>query len=177
VKRPFVAIVAFGVPLAAGLAFGWSYYHERTLSPEVKAAVLAALEDNATPVDQVVYLRAAKLAARTKKDADVVARLDKMVRLVLDYQENDRADWEFIRKSASFGSRTSDCIAQLSRRSTSTEREYCDSLLKADKEEAETNDKLLAARKESEKYDLSEGKRLFAELRAEMRMPPPPEFK
>ena len=70
----------FAIILSASAFVGWNYYNERMVSSKVKAAVRVIVDSpNITDADVEVYLRTAKLESRTKKDADVVARLDKMV--------------------------------------------------------------------------------------------------
>ena len=67
---------------------------EQQLSPAVKAAVVAALGSHVTDADLTEFLRSAKLASRTKHDAEVVALLDEAVSLLRsaaqdDYQAED----------------------------------------------------------------------------------------
>jgi hypothetical protein len=81
-KKRKIAFVTFAILLASAL-FSWIYYNERMVSSPVKAAVLAIVSSpNIPDADVEVYLRTAKSESRTKRDADVVARLDKMVSLM-----------------------------------------------------------------------------------------------
>jgi hypothetical protein len=81
-KKRKIAFVILIILL--GLAFlGWNYYNERMVSSRVKAAVRVVVNSpNITDADLEACLRTAKLESRTKKDADVVARLDKMASLM-----------------------------------------------------------------------------------------------
>src|SRR6516225_1402604 len=82
-KKRKSAIVTFAIILLASAFLGWIYYNERMVSSKVKAAVRVVVNSpNITDADLEVYLRTAKLESRTKKDADVVARLEKMVSLM-----------------------------------------------------------------------------------------------
>jgi hypothetical protein len=82
-KKRKSAILAFAIILLASAFLGWIYYNERMVSSKVKAAVRVVVSSpNITDADLEVYLRTAKLESRTKKDADVVARLDRMVSLI-----------------------------------------------------------------------------------------------
>src|SRR5690348_1124199 len=73
----------FAIVLLASAFLGWNYYNERMVSSKVKAAVRVVVSSpNITDADLEVYLQTAKLESRTKKDADVVARLDQMASLM-----------------------------------------------------------------------------------------------
>src|SRR5215470_6903597 len=76
-------IAFFAIALLALAFLGWNYYNERMVSSKVKAAVRAVVNSpKITDADLEVYLQTAKLESRTRKDADVVARLDKMASLI-----------------------------------------------------------------------------------------------
>ena len=74
---------------------GWRR-HQNSLSPEVNAAALAILHDNTSYVDASTYLRAAKLASRTKHDFDIVERLDRMLELESQALEDQRLSLEHV---------------------------------------------------------------------------------
>ena len=74
-----LATILIGLALLGGIAFGGYTLYERHISTEARAAVLAALGDNVNDADVAVYLRTAKLAIRTKRDAYIVGLLDKTV--------------------------------------------------------------------------------------------------
>jgi len=81
-KKRKIALVSFAILLAAAF-LGWTYYYERMVSSKVKAAVRVVVNSSdISDADLEVCLRTAKLESRTKKDADVVARLDKMASLM-----------------------------------------------------------------------------------------------
>ena len=76
-------IAFFAIVLLASAFLGWNCYNERMVSSKVKAAVRVVVNSpNITDADLEIYLQTAKLESRTKKDADVVARLDKMASLM-----------------------------------------------------------------------------------------------
>jgi hypothetical protein len=74
------------VTVITASGFGWNYYHQRTISPVVKAAVAAAVDTEATDADRISYLRAAKLASRTKRDIVVVDKLQRMMELLDEWR-------------------------------------------------------------------------------------------
>ena len=59
------------------------------LSSSVRAAVGAALGPHVSDADLTEFLRSAKLASRTKRDAEVVAMLDEVVSLVRSAAQDD----------------------------------------------------------------------------------------
>lgn len=70
-----LAIVVALICSIAGTAFGWNYYHQHSLSPEVEAAVIAALNESGDDGEENQDLHAAMLAVRTKRDVEIVRRL------------------------------------------------------------------------------------------------------
>lgn len=78
IDKKVISKILFGV-LAAAAWFVWRNHIQRSLSLEVRAAVLAAVGEN-TSLEQAQFdLQAAKLACRTKRDFEVVGNLDKAV--------------------------------------------------------------------------------------------------
>jgi hypothetical protein len=65
---------------------------EQQLSPEVKAAVVAVIGQNAnlSDADVVAFLRAAKLGSRTRRDNEIVGLLDKWISTVKQMAEDKR---------------------------------------------------------------------------------------
>lgn len=74
-------IVVLGLVVIGAGMFGVHQYSERQLSPAVRAAVAAYVGENVHESDIPEFLRAAKLASRTKRDAEVVALFDKTATL------------------------------------------------------------------------------------------------
>jgi hypothetical protein len=80
--------------LVLGLA-GFAGYtlYQHHISSDVRAAVVASLGDNVSTADVEVFLRTAKLASRTKRDARVVDLLDKAVAHAASSQRDIRESW------------------------------------------------------------------------------------
>jgi hypothetical protein len=70
-KATIFAILLLLAAVIGGIAFGYRAFSDRQLAPAVRAAVVAALDNDTTLADADAYLRAAKLASRTKKDRRV----------------------------------------------------------------------------------------------------------
>ena len=87
-----LATILIGLALLGGIAFGGYTLYERHISTEARAAVLAALGDNVNDADVAVYLRTAKLAIRTKRDAYIVGLLDKTVEQA-EKASRDQQEW------------------------------------------------------------------------------------
>ena len=77
---------------------------EQQISPPVRAAVAAALGPHVSDADETEFLRSAKLASRTKHDAEVVAMLDEVVNLARSAAQDDYQAKEYHRESRKFNS-------------------------------------------------------------------------
>jgi hypothetical protein len=163
---------------------GWNYYHQRTLSPEVQAAVLATLGGNTSYLDASVYLRSAKLACRTKRDFDVVGRLDNAITLLKSGEEDSQKSWDLLMKGiAPPSSEENDCTLKLEldqrkiQTETRAEREYCQTVFERKVDESKSNRELQDSYDKAGKSELTEGRKLIVQLRAEMNLPALPEQK
>ncbi len=74
------------------------------ISPAVRAAVTAALGPHVSDADVTEFLRSAKLASRTKHDAEVVAMLDEVVSLGNSAAQDDYQAEEHRRESRKYAS-------------------------------------------------------------------------
>lgn len=144
--------------------------------------VLATLGDNTSFADATSYLRTAKLACRTKRDFDVVGRLDKAVTLLRSAEEHDRKSWDLLMKGITGpSSEENDCSLKLElaikkiRVETAAEKEYCQTVFKTAVEESKANRELQESYDKAAKSELTEGQKLIGQLRAEMQLPPLPE--
>lgn len=147
--KRIAAYVLLAVVIAVAAGFGWNRYHQRTLSPQVRVAVKALLEDP-TGENIELYLRTAHLASRTKRDAEVISILDKMVYCAKRSAWHEQGAWdemELAQKLTDPGSAESFKIA-----------------MESSKHLAETA-----------KSEHAEGKRLMAQLRAAVGLPVSPE--
>jgi hypothetical protein len=77
---------------------------EQQISPAVRAAVVAALGPHISDADLTEFLRSAKLASRTKRDAEVVGMLDEVVSLARTAAQNDNQAEEFRAESRRYSS-------------------------------------------------------------------------
>jgi hypothetical protein len=162
IKSIVVSLIVLMLALAAG--FGWNYYHQRSLSPEVGAAVLAALGDNTTFADASAYLRAAKPASRTKRDFDVVGRLDRAVVLGAASQEHSRQSWDLLMKGIKFDPTPPIC-------SYHDQKAMCIETLSAQLAERKQNARMQEIYEEDSKREKAEAEGLITQLRVEMRLP------
>jgi hypothetical protein len=114
-----VAKIAMSLALLIGLTylgvFGFQRYseqrqqkqyeedREQQLSPEVKAAVTAIIGQNAnvSDADVVAFLRAAKLASRTQRDAEIVGMVDRWTLSVKEAAKNKALAGVYRRSAAS----------------------------------------------------------------------------
>jgi len=64
-------------------------HQEQQISPPVRAAMAAVLGPHVSDADATEFLRSAKLASRTKHDAEVVAMLDEVVNLARSAAQDD----------------------------------------------------------------------------------------
>lgn len=179
-----ISMVFLGLVLTGLAGIGWNYYHQRTLSPEVQAAVLATLGGNTSYLDASAYLRSAKLACRTKRDFDAVGRLDNAIMLLKSGAEDSQKSWDLMMKGiAAPSSEENDCSLKLElnlrqlQKMTASEKEHCHTVFKQKVEESKTNRELEDSYNKAAKSELSEGRKLIVQLRAEMNLPALPEEK
>ena len=158
--------------LVVAMVISWSLpryreYREQRLSPEVKAAVLAVTHQNANLSDTDVseYLRAAKLASRTKRDTEIVRLLDKWISLTAAYTHDSReaAKWsEDARQERSLAG------TMVRHAVTPTDRSMAESVSRDANESAEKEKNLMdAAFREEE-----EAQRLIRQLMAAPELQP-----
>jgi hypothetical protein len=156
-----------------GLAgFAWSYHHQRALSAEVKAAVLATLGDNTNYADATAYVRAAKLACRTRRDFEVVGRLDKLVTLANAAQEDDRLSWKLVMDNLRAAGDQSWRLCKFNHSMA-----FCRLQLQQESDELKRNQELEKSYSESSKVEAKQARALLVQLRADMNLPPLPEQK
>jgi hypothetical protein len=161
-KKRKSAIVTFAIILLASAFLGWIYYNERMVSSKVKAAVRVVVNSpNITDADLEVYLRTAKLESRTKKDADVVARLDKMVSLMRQSSFD---------KERGQDRRVMDTLSEAIKGCSTNPDESCRKLQKSLAEFTEQSQHLL----EKSKEEQSEAQTLSTSLRWDVGLPPRP---
>jgi hypothetical protein len=155
-KNRTLAFVTFAIIVLASAFFGWIYYNERMVSSKVKAAVLAAVNSpNITDADLEVYLRTAKLESRTKKDADVVVRLDKMASLMRQSSFD---------KERGQDTRVMDTLSGAIRGCSTNPDESCQKLQQSLAEFTEQSQHLL----EKSKDEQAEAQILFSSLRVDV---------
>ncbi len=77
---------------------------EQQISPPVRAAVVAAIGPHVSDADLTEFLRSAKLASRTRRDAEVVAMLDEVVSLARSAAQNDNQAEEYRAESRKYSS-------------------------------------------------------------------------
>ena len=85
-----VCLTLAGTVLAGLAVFGAHAAYERRLSVGVRVAITAGLDENTTLLDEKQYLRAAKLAARTKKDDYVIGLFEGFINSVEAAQDAER---------------------------------------------------------------------------------------
>jgi hypothetical protein len=122
-RTTVLAMTLVGLALMGVALVGGYRVYQQHISSDVRAAVLAAVGDNATEADIVVYLRAAKLASRTKRDAEVVDLLDRGINAAVSSQKSNQESWKLLLHDLSnpiepaecriYGPVTSECIAAL----------------------------------------------------------------
>jgi predicted negative regulator of RcsB-dependent stress response len=159
-KKRKIAFFAF--ILLATAFFGWIYYNERMVSSKVKAAVRVVVNTpKITDTDLEDNLRTAKLESRTKKDADVVARLDKMVSLMRQ-SSFDQARGQ--------DSRVIDTLSKAINGCSKLADKSCQKLQQSLTEFTEQSRQLL----EKSKEEQAEAQTLSASLRLDVGLPPRP---
>ncbi|SRR5216683_3366272 len=84
-------IIGIGIIICG--VFGVSKYRQGRLSAEVRNAFCSSLSPNASESDVAFYVRAAKLASRTKQDAYVIALLDDFVHVAADNAQRQQGEW------------------------------------------------------------------------------------
>jgi len=87
-RKQLAMVAVLTLMLLTGVALGGHALYEHHLSSDVRAAVLASLGNNVSDADVAVYLRTAKLAIRTKRDAYIVGLLDKIVEQVTEAEKD-----------------------------------------------------------------------------------------
>jgi len=159
-KKRKMVFVTFAIILLASDLFGWIYYNERMVSSKVKAAVRVVVDSpNITDADLEVYLRTAKLESRTKKDADVVARLDKMVSLMRQSSFD---------KERGQDSRVMDTLSEAIKSCSTNPDESCQKLQQSLAEFTEQSQRLL----EKSKEEQEKAQTLSTSLRLDVGLPP-----
>ena len=159
-KKRKMVFVTFAIILLASALFGWIYYNERMVSSKVKAAVRVVVDSpNITDADLEVYLRTAKLESRTKKDADVVARLDKMVSLMRQSSFD---------KERGQDSRVMDTLSEAIKSCSTNPDESCRKLQQSLAEFTEQSQRLL----EKSKEEQEKAQTLSTSLRLDVGLPP-----
>lgn len=132
------------------------------VSSQVKAAVRAVLNTpNISDADLEVYLRTAKLESSTKRDGDVVARLDKMISLVRQSSFDERRARD---------SGVTDTLSQAIKGCSQNPDESCRKLEQSLAEFTEQSEHLL----EKSKEEQAEAQILLTSLRADVGLPPRP---
>ena len=155
-KKHTIVFFTFAIVVLASTSFGWWYYNERMVSSKVKAAVLAVVNTpNITDADLDVYLRTAKSESRTKRDADVVARLDKMISLMRQSSFD---------KARGQDSRVIDTLSEATNRCSTSPDESCRKLQQSLTDFAEQSQHLL----EKSKEEQAEAMNLFTRLRVDV---------
>ena len=161
-KKRTKVFVTFAIIVLASTSFGWWYYNERMVSSKVKAAVLAVVNSpNIADADLDIYLRTAKLESRTKRDAIVVARLDKMISLMRQSSFD---------KERGQDSRVIDTLSEATNRCSTSPDESCRKLQQSLAEFTEQSQHLL----EKSKEEQAEAQALFSGLRVDVGLPPRP---
>ena len=161
-KKRTKIFVTFAIIVLASTSFGWWYYNERMVSSKVKAAVLAVVNSpNVADADLDVYLRTAKLESRTKRDADVVIRLDKMISLMRQSAFD---------KARGQDSRVIDTLSEATSRCSISPDESCRKLQQSLTDFTEQSQHLLEKSKEEE----AEAMNLFTRLRVDVGLLPRP---
>jgi hypothetical protein len=155
-KKRTKALVTFAIIVLASTSCGWWYYNERMVSSKVKAAVIAMVNSpNIAGDDSDVYLRIAKLESRTKRDADVVARLDKMASLMRQSSFD---------KARGRDTRVMDTLSETIKGCSKDPDESCRKLQQSLKELTEQSQHLL----EKSKEEQAEAQILFTSLRVDV---------
>jgi hypothetical protein len=159
-KKRTIAFVTSAIIVLASAFLGWIYYNERMVSSKVKAAVLAVVNSpNITDADLEVYLRTAKLESRTKRDADVVARLDKMASLMRQCSFD---------KERGQDTRVMDTLSEAIKGCSTNPDESCRKLQQSLAEFTEQSQHLL----EKSKGEQAQAQTLFSNLRVDVGLPP-----
>jgi len=158
-KTRKIVFVTFAIILLASAFLAW-YYNERMVSSKVKAAVRVVVNSpNITDANLEVYLRTAKLESRTKKDADVVARLDKMVSLMRQSSFD---------KERGQDSRVMDTLSEAIKGCSTNPDESCRKLQQSLAEFTEQSQHLL----EKSKEEQAKAETLSTSLRLDVGLPP-----
>ena len=161
-KKRNNAFVTFTLIVLASAFFGWIYYNERMVSSKVKTAVRVVVNSpNITDADLEGYLRTAKLESRTKKDADVVARLDKMVSLMRQSSFD---------KARGQDSRVIDTLSEAIKGCSKVPDESCHKLQQSLMDFTEQSQRLL----EKSQEEQAEAQTLSTTLRLDVGLPPRP---
>jgi hypothetical protein len=168
IKKIVVSLTILMLALLAG--FGWNYYRQHSLSPAVEAAALATLGDNTTFADATTYLRAAKLASRTKRDFDVVGRLDRAIVLGAASQEHSRQSWALLMKGIKVDPTPPSC-------SYPDHQAMCIEMLKDQIAERKRDTSMQEMYDEDSKREGAEARELIIQLRADMRLAALPQQK
>jgi hypothetical protein len=156
-KRKIALVTA--ILLVAAL-FSWIYYNEYMVSSKVKTAVRVVVNSpNLADADLEVYLRTAKLESRTKKDAEVVARLDKMVSLMRQSSFDKKRGQD---------RRVMDTLSEAIKGCSPHPDESCQKLQQSLAEFTEQSQHLL----EKSKEEQAEAQTLSTSLRFEVGLPP-----
>ena len=161
-KKRTKVFVTFAIIVLASTSFGWWYYNERMVSSKVKAAVRAVVNSpNIADADLEVYLRTAKLESRTKRDANVVARLDKMASLMRQRSFD---------KERGQDTRVMDTLSGAIKGCSTNPDEACRKLQQSLAEFTEQSQHLL----EKSNEEQAEAQTLFSNLRVDVGLPPLP---
>ena len=158
-KKRKIAFITIAILLVSAL-FSWIYYNERMVSSKVKTAVrLVVNNPNIADADLEIYLRTAKLESRTKRDADVVARLDKMVSLMRQSSFD---------KERGQDRRVMDTLSEAIKGCSTNPDESCQKLQRSLAEFTEQSQHLL----EKSKEEQAEAQTLSTSLRLDVGLPP-----
>ena len=161
-KKRTKVLASLAIIVLASTSFGWWYYNERMVSSKVKAAVQAVVNSPAiTDADFDVYLRTAKSESCTKRDADVVARLDKMVSLMRQSSFD---------KARGQDRRVIDTLSKTVQGCSKDPDEPCRKLQQSLAEFTDQSQHLL----EKSKEEQAEAQTLFSSLRVDVGLPPRP---
>ena len=161
-KKRTKVFVTFAIIVLASVFLGWKYYDERMVSSKVKAAVLAMVSSpNIPDADVEVYLRTAKSESRTKRDADVVARLDKTVSLMRQSSFD---------KARGQDSRMIDALSKTVQGCSTVPDQSCEKLQQSLAEFTQQSQHLL----EKSQEEQAEAQTLFSSLRVDVGLPPRP---
>jgi hypothetical protein len=171
-----IAIIGFGC------LGGYKLYQRRYMSSDLKRTLLVAMDPTASESDILVYIRDARLQVLTRKDAEVLQKLQTCVQLGRDSSEvNSRLTKEYFEALGSMVPRNSPFDKLVALRS-----EYWAAHLPVPKDLLTRMDQAMAGEKarqkrQKETWEAEEkrakeeqatAQKLYKEVRAELGLPP-----